>query len=352
MLAERDLDLVIVATPDHWHALPAIAAMEAGADVYVEKPISVDVVEGRAMLAAARRHGRVVQVGTQRRSTPHLVEARDDVVRSGRLGRVGHVEMYGYFPMFYDRNPPDLPPPAHLDYDLWTGPAPMRPYNAMTHPRSWRAFMEYGNGIVGDIGIHMLDMVRWMLGLGAPRRVSSTGHAFALAGGKANIPDTQVATFDYGDLQVLWTHRFWGAPPDPKRRWGATLYGEKGTLHLSVWGYDFAPVDGTAAVHREVKLELEEFPEDRNEKDLEHFAAPAIRRHMKDLLACRETRQRPVADIEEGCTSTTACILANLALKLGRTLEWDHEQGRVRGDEEANALLRRPYRAPWVHPEA
>ena len=352
MLAERDLDLVIVATPDHWHALPAIAAMEAGADVYVEKPISVDVVEGRAMLAAARRHGRVVQVGTQRRSTPHLVEARDDVVRSGRLGRVGHVEMYGYFPMFYDRNPPDLPPPAHLDYDLWTGPAPLRPYNAMTHPRSWRAFIEYGNGIVGDIGIHMLDMVRWMLGLGAPKRVSSTGHAFALRGGKANIADTQVATFDYGDLQVLWTHRFWGAPPDPKRRWGATLYGEKGTLHASVWGYDFEPLDGKAAVRREVKLELEEFPEDRNEKDLEHFAAPAIRRHMKDLLACRETRKRPVADIEEGCTSTTACILANLALKLGRTLEWDHEQGRVRGDEEANALLRRPYRAPWVHPEA
>jgi predicted dehydrogenase len=228
----------------------------------------------------------------------------------------------------------------------------MRPYNAITHPRSWRAFMEYGNGIVGDIGIHMLDMVRWMLGLGAPLRVSSTGHAFVLAGGKANIPDTQVATFDYGDLQVLWTHRFWGAPPDPRRRWGATLYGEKGTLHASVWGYDFAPLDGTPAVHREVRLELEEFPEDRNEKDLEHFAAPAIRRHMKDLLACRETRQRPVADIEEGCISTTACILANLALKLGRTLEWDHEQGRVRGDEEANALLRRPYRAPWVHPEA
>jgi predicted dehydrogenase len=352
MLAERDLDLVIVATPDHWHALPAIAAIEAGADVYVEKPISVDVVEGRAMLAAARRHGRVVQVGTQRRSTPHLVEARDDIVRSGRLGRVGSVEIYGYFPLSYDKNPPDIPSPDTLDYDLWTGPAPMRPYNAILHPRGWRAFMEYGNGIVGDIGIHMLDMVRWMLGLGAPRRVSSSGSSFVQAGGKANIPDTQTATFDYGDLQVVWTHRFWGAPPDPRRRWGATLYGEKGTLHASVYGYDFEPLVGGGAVHRELTLELEEFPGDRTEQDLEHFAAPAIRRHMKDLLACRETRKRPVADIEEGCVSTTACVLANIALKLGRTLEWNHEAGRVVGDDPANALLRRPYRAPWVHPEA
>jgi len=352
MLGERDLDLVIVATPDHWHALPTIAALEAGADVYVEKPISVDVVEGRAMLAAARKHGRVVQVGTQRRSTPHLVEARDQVVRSGRLGRVGHVEIYGYFPLYFEKNPPDSPPPASLDYDLWTGPAPLRPYNATLHPRGWRAFMEYGNGIVGDIGIHMLDMVRWMLGLGAPRRVSSAGEVFVQPGSKANIPDTQTAVFDFGGLQVVWTHRFWGAPPDPKHRWGATLYGEKGTLKASVFGYDFEPLEGSGAIHRDVTLELDLFPEDRNEKDLEHFAAPAIRRHMKDLLACREERRRPVADIEEGYVSTTACILANIALKLGRTLEWDHESGTVVGDDQANALLRRPYRPPWVHPEA
>ena len=131
MLAERDLDLVIVATPDHWHALPMIAAVEAGADVYVEKPVSVDVVEARAMVAAARKHGRVVQVGTQRRRTPHLVEAREEIVRSGRLGRVGQVEIQGYFPLEFDTNPPDAPPTATLDYDSWTGPAPMRPFNTL-----------------------------------------------------------------------------------------------------------------------------------------------------------------------------------------------------------------------------
>ena len=350
MLAERDLDVVIVATPDHWHALPAIAAVEAGADVYVEKPVSVDVVEARAMVAAARKHGRVVQVGTQRRSTPHLVEARDDVVRSGRLGRVGHVEIHSYFPLEFDTNPPVAPPPASLDYDFWTGPAPMRPFNTLLHPMGWRAFMEYGNGMVGDIGVHMLDMVRWMLGLGAPRWVSSAGRLFAQPA-KVNISDTQTATFDYGDLQVAWTHRYWGAVPDPRHPWGATLFGDKGTLKASVYGYDFEPLGGGGAVHRDVKLELDEFPEDRTEKDLEPFAVPAVRRHMRDFLSARESRGRPVADIEEGAISTTACILANIAMKLGRTLEWDAEKGVVVGDEPANALLRRPYRAPWVHPE-
>jgi predicted dehydrogenase len=351
MLAERDLDLVIVATPDHWHALPMIAAVEAGADVYVEKPISVDVVEGQAMLAAARRHGRVVQVGTQRRSTPHLVEARDEIVRAGRLGKVAFVEICCYYPMRTSKNPPDTAPPVTLDWDFWTGPAPMRPYNELVHPRGWRQFMEYGNGVIGDMGVHMLDMVRWMMGLGMPRRIGSAGGIFVDPGRKANISDTQTATFDYGDLQVVWTHRTWGAPPDPKYPWAAVLYGEKGTLKADVYGYDFRPLGGGEAVHRDVAYELDQFPEDRTEKDLERHVAPALRAHMRDLLACMRTRGRPVADIEEGYVSSAACILANVAMRLGRTLEWDPAGGRVVGDDEANRLLRRPYRAPWVHPD-
>ena len=145
---------------------------------------------------------------------------------------------------------------------------------------------------------------------------------------------------------------YWGATPDPRHPWGATLQGDEGTLKASVYGYDFEPLGAGGAVHRDVKLELDEFPEDRTEKDLEPFAVPAVRRHMKDFLAARECRGRPVADIEEGATSTTACILANIAMKVGRTLEWDAGKGVVVGDEPANALLRRPYRAPWVHPEA
>jgi predicted dehydrogenase len=351
MLGEKDLDIVLIATPDHWHALPMIAAVEAGADVYVQKPISVDVVEGQAMVAAARKHRRVVQVGTQRRSTPHLVEARDRIVKEGKLGKIGHAEVYCYYHMRGQDNPPDTSPPEYLDWEMWTGPAPMRPYNAMAHPRGWRAFQEYGNGILGDMCIHMLDMVRWMLDLGWPKRIASTGGILVQKNSKANVPDTQTATFDFGDLNVVWEHRTWGQEPDPKYPWGATLYGDKGTLKLSVYSYDFIPLGGGTPVHRDVTYEFEQYPIDRTEKDLERHVAPAIRHHMIDFLHAIESRGKPVADIEQGHISTASCILANLALKVGRTLTWDPEAGRVKDDDEANRLLRRPYREPWVHPE-
>jgi predicted dehydrogenase len=351
MLKARDLDIVIVATPDHWHALPTIAAIEAGADVYVEKPISVDVIEGQAMVASARKHGRVVQVNTQRRSTPHLIEARDRIVREGKLGKVGLVEVYCDYPIRASDNPPDTNPPSFLDWEMWTGPAPMRPYNDLVHPRGWRAFTEYGNGILGDTCIHMLDMVRWMLGLGWPKRVASTGGILVDKASKANIPDTQTATFDFGEVEVVWQHRSWGEPVDPKYRWGATLYGDKGTLKAGVMGYDYTPDGEGSPIHRDVAYELEQYPEDKTEKELERHVAPAMRRHMKDFLGAIATRRRPVADIEEGHISTASCILANMALGLGRTLTWDAAAGRVVGDDEANRLLARPYRAPWVHPQ-
>jgi predicted dehydrogenase len=351
MLKEKDLDIVMVATPDHWHALPMIAAVQSGADVFVQKPISVDVVEGRAMLAAARKHKRVVQVGTQRRSTPHLVEARDTIVQTGKLGKIGLAEVYCYYPMRARENPPDTAPPEDLDYEMWTGPAPMRPYNKLVHPRGWRAFMEYGNGIMGDMCIHMLDMVRWMLDLGWPKRVSSSGGILVEKDSKANIPDTQTATFDFGDLTVAWQHRTWGNPSDPNYPWGATLYGDRGTLKLSVYGYDFIPSGQGQPVHRDVVYELEQYPEDKTEKDLERHVAPAIRHHLQDFLRAVASRGRPVADIEEGYISTTSCILANNALRLCRTLTWGAEKQHVVGDEEANQLLRRPYRQPWSHPE-
>jgi predicted dehydrogenase len=351
MLAERDLDIVFIVTPDHWHALQTIDAIASGADVWVQKPISVDIAEGQAMLAAARRQKRVVQVGMQRRSTPHLVRARDRVIREGRLGTIGLVEIYCYYHMRARENPPDAPPPEYLDYEMWTGPAPMRPYNLLVHPRRWRAFMEYGNGIVGDMCVHMLDMVRWMLDLGMPARVTSSGGILVDKSSKANITDTQTATFEFDSLPVVWTHRTYGDPPDPKYPWGATFYGDKGTLKASVMSYDFVPAaKDQTPLHEDVVYELDQFPEDRTEKDLERHVAPAIRAHMKDFLDCIVSRRTPVADIEQGCISTTACILANLSMRLGRTLAWNHTKGAVIGDEEANRLLRRPYRAPWIHP--
>jgi len=352
MLAEKDLDLVEIATPDHWHALPMIEAAKSGVDMYLQKPIGVDVIEGEAMLAAARKYKRVVQIGTQRRSTPHLIEAKERYIDTGKLGNIGLVEIYCYYHMRSTENPPDGRAPENLDYEMWTGPAPMRPYNPLVHPRRWRAFNEYGNGIMGDMCVHMLDMVRWMMGLGWPKSVSSSGGILIDKKSKANIPDTQEASFDFGDVKVIWTHRSWGAPPDPKYPWGATFYGDKATLKASVQSYDYQPLGkGETAVHKDVTYELEQYPEDKTEQDLEKHVAPAIRGHMRDLLSAIDNRSKPVADIEQGHISTASCILANLSMQLGRSLSYDPAKMLVTNDSEATKLLKRPYRKPWVHPD-
>lgn len=348
MLRQKDLDMVEIATPDHWHALPMIEAAKAGVDIYVQKPISVDIVEGQAMVAAARKYERVVQVGMQRRSTPHLIEARQ-LVQEGRLGTVGHVEIYSYGGG-RPGTAQTAPVPETLDWEFWVGPAPMMPYSPEIQ-RNWRGYMEYGNGTIGDMGIHMLDMVRWFLTLGWPKRISSFGGQRILKGGSSNITDSQTAMFDYDNLTVVWQHRRFGTTPDPAYPWGATLYGDKGTLKAGVMGYDFIPVRGGQAVHKDVTMELEQYPEDKTEPRLEKHVAPAIRGHMKNLLENMASRGRPVSDIEEGYISSSCCILANLSLQLSRTLAWDAQKGMIAGDAEANRLLRRPYRKPWVHPE-
>ncbi|MBI1389716.1 MAG: gfo/Idh/MocA family oxidoreductase [bacterium] len=353
MLAEEQLDIVQVSTPDHWHSLAMIEAVKSGADVYVEKPVSVDVVEGQAMLAAARKYNRVVQVGTQRRSTPHIIEARDRFIREGKLGKIGLVEICCYYHMRNGQNPPAIEPPDWFDYDMWTGPAPMRPYTQIQHPRGWRAFMEYGNGIVGDMCVHMYDMTRWMLDLGWPNRVGSTGGIYIDKDSLSNISDTQTATFEHDDLDVVWQHRTWGESAEPQYPWAAIFYGDKGTLKVSVMSYDFIPYgrNNGEPVHQDVTYELDQYPEDRTEKDLEKHCAPALRAHMRNLLTCIEDRSRPVADIEQGYISSASCILANISMKLGRKLTWDPVKGEVAGDDEANRLLRREYRSPWVHPD-
>ncbi len=350
MLAAKDLDLVLVGTPDHWHALTMIEAVKSGADVYVQKPTGVDVMESQAMLAAARKYERVVQVGTQRRSTPHLIEARQRVVLEGLLGNVAYAEVCCYYHMRAKENPANLPPPANLNYEMWTGPAPMIPYCGLQHPRKWRAFMEYGNGIVGDMCVHMFDMVRWMLDLGWPQRISSSGGILVDKNSRANISDTQTATFSYEGIEVVWTHRSWGDAPDPDYPWAAILYGEKGTLKLDVHKYEFVPRGKGETLRGSALFEYDKFPEDETEKDLERHVASAVRLHMLDWLAAIEKRSRPVADIEQGHISSASCILANLSMKLGRTLQWDATSHQVMGDAEANALLARPYRTPWVHP--
>ncbi len=351
MLAESGLDIVLIGTPDHWHALQTIDAVKAGAHVYVQKPISVDVMEGEAMVAAARKYNKVVQVGTQRKSTPHLIDAKKNIIDTGLLGKISHVEMCCYFHMRNNGNPPVQKVPDFLDYEMWTGPAPMRAYDGLPHIRWWRTFMEYGNGIMGDMCIHMFDTVRWMLGLSWPNRISSTGGIYVDKEGKSNIPDTQTAVFEYDGLNCVWQHRSWGTPADPEYPWAFMIYGEKGTLKASTMKYDFIPEgkDGKT-IHKDVVYEKEKYPEDVKEANIELNAAPATRLHMLNFLNAIETKTKPVADIEEGHISTASCILANLSMQTGRPMRYDPKTRQVIGDAEATALLQRAYRQPWVHP--
>ncbi len=356
MLRAGEHDIVIVGTPDHWHALGAIAAMKAGADVYLEKPISVDVIEGEALVAAARKYGRVVQVNTQRRSNQFYLEARDKYVSSGKLGKIGLVEMYSYLGSegWSAGSVPDAPVPPHLNYDLWSGPAPLLPFKNIKEERGWRAFMEYGSGPIGNLGVHMIDKVRWLLGLGWPESISSNGGIYVEKSSFSNISDTQRSVFHYPDLDLSWEHRLWGASPIPTRhwsdQWGARLIGRNGTLNLTMLEYIFTPADGgpREGVHMLSKTgNLENIDFNRGINPY----AEVEKRHVLDFMTARENRGRPIADIEEGHISTACCELANLAQKLGRTLAYDPKTRTIPGDPEATRQLARPYRAPWVHPD-
>lgn len=350
LLAEIKPEIVLIGTPDHWHCLPLVEACKAGADVYVQKPISYDVVEGQAMVAAARKYGRTVQVGLERRSTPHLLEARDRFIRSGKLGKIAYVDIHSYYGSPRDF-PPTTNPPDHLDWEMYVGPASWRDYNPSIHPRRWRACREFSNGHTGDLCVHFFDLTRYFLNLGWPKSIAASGGILMRdPNSNVNVHDTQTALFDYEDIQVVWNQRNWGENPEPDYPWGATFYGDKGTLKLSVWQYDFIPKGDGTPVHGDFVDERDKYPEDLEHKETEIFAAPGNRRQLLDFMEARRKGTRPVADIEEGHISSACCILANLSMELGRSLRWDAEKGKVVEDDEANQRLSRDYRADWEHP--
>jgi predicted dehydrogenase len=356
MLKSGAPDIVIVGTPDHWHALPAIAAMQAGADVYLEKPIGVDVLEGEAMVAAARKYGRVVQVNTQRRSNPRYLEAKEKYITSGRLGKIALVEMYSYLGSEgWSAGPvPDAPVPAHLDYEFFAGPAPKVPYKTVIEDRGWRAFMEFGSGPVGNLGVHMLDKVRWLLGLGWPASISSTGGIYVEKASFSNLPDTQRSVFHYPDLDLSWEHRLWGVSPIPQRhwtdQWGARIIGQHGTLNLTSLEYVFTPKgrgprEGVHFCSTSGDLENVNFNQAGT------IFGDTEKRHVLDFMAARRDRSRPIADIEEGHISSASCEISLIAQQLGRPVAYDPKSRTVPNDPEATRLLARPYRGPWVHPD-
>src|SRR5262249_6867994 len=245
-----------------------------------------------------------------------------------RLGKIAFVKAYCYYHMRSNKNLPDEEPPKTFDFEMWTGPAPLRKYNPEMHPRTWRSYMEYCNGIVVDMCVHMLDKARWIMGVRYPRHVFSSGGILVDKKGKANTTDTQTATFDYSEFLLVWEHRAWGTGEGYKDDWGVNFYGDKGTLQLNVNGWDFLPQGNDKPIRKDANVEKEFKDEDRT-------VYPANRAHMRNFLKAIAERGKPVADIEEGHVSTATCLLANLSLQLGRGLTWDAEKERVVNDDEA-----------------
>ncbi|HEX8202227.1 MAG TPA: Gfo/Idh/MocA family oxidoreductase [Isosphaeraceae bacterium] len=337
-LLEREKpEIVIVATPDHWHPLVMIAAVQAGAHVYVEKPISHTVAEGQAMVRAARAADRVVQVGTHRRVSPHNVSGMK-FLKEGRAGKIGMVRAFVHYAGDAGTPTPDSEPPAGLDWDLWCGPAPLRPFNKAIHPKGFRQFLDYANGQLGDWGIHWMDQILWWTEEKYPKTVSSTGGRF-IRRDSTDAPDTQVASFQFESFTATWEHRLYAANEAEKHNIGCYFYGTEGTFHMG-WldGWTFYPSNTKKApIHQDPVLHE---PDQQN-----------IRELFADFLGCIQSGSRPISDIEVGHRSTNMSLLAMLALKLGRSIRWDGERGVIPGDDEANALLRRAYRDPWPYPQ-
>jgi predicted dehydrogenase len=337
-LLEREKpEIVIVATPDHWHPLVMIAAVEAGAHVYVEKPISHTVAEGRAMVKAARDHDRVVQVGTHRRVSPHNVSGMK-FLKEGKAGKISMVRAFVHYGGDAGTPTPDSEPPKGLDWDMWCGPAPSRPFNAAIHPKGFRQFLDYANGQLGDWGIHWMDQILWWTEEKYPKTIHSTGGRF-LKRDTTDAPDTQVASFQFESFTAAWEHRLYAANEAEKHNLGCYFYGTEGTFHMG-WldGWTFYPVNTKKApIHQDPVLHE---PDQQN-----------IRELFADFLGCIQSGGRPISDIEVGHRSTNMSLLAMLSLKLGRSIRWDGDKGVIPGDDEANKLLRRAYRQPWQYPQ-
>ena len=338
MLAKEKPEIVIVGTPDHWHALAMIEAVKANAHVYVEKPIGHTILEGRAMVKAARETQRVVQVGLHRRISPHNVSGIQ-FLKSGRAGKIGMVRAFVHSAGGPGQTTPDSDPPSGMDWNMWCGPAPYRPFNKAIHPRGHRQFLAYANGTIADWGVHWFDQVLFWTEEKYPKRVFSMG-ARHIKHDSSDAPDTLSALFEFESFMLEWEHRTYAGNEAEKAPLGAYFYGTEGTFHMG-WqdGWTFYPAKkGAPVIHEDPKLGM---PDHQNIQEL-----------WGDFLDAIKTGRRPVADIEVAHRSTNVSLLGIMSFKLGRSILWDGQTDRVVNDAEANRLLRRDYRAPWKYPEA
>jgi predicted dehydrogenase len=356
VLDDKDIDVILVATPDHWHPLPMVMACQAGKDVYVEKPICVAVEEGMKMVEAAHKYKRVVQVGLWQRSNLHFQKAAE-LVQNGLLGNVSFVRTWNYSNIYPEGigNPPDADPPAGLDWDMWLGPAPKVPYNwnrfgVGDRWSTFRYFYDYANGWPGDWAIHLMDIVQWAMKVEGPSTITALGSKFLIKD-NADIPDTLQITWEYPRFVATYENRLCNSNSMYKHEYGIEFHGTDGTMFLDREGFQVFPELTTQRDYREVHgnnekgeaAELGKTPSMKMER-----VDDGLLRHVGNMLDCMRTRKMPQTNIEYGHRSSSACLLANVALRSKERLEWDvANQKLLKGGPVAQKLLGREYRAPW-----
>ena len=332
LLEQKDIDAVIVATPDHWHALITVAACEAGKDVYCEKPLSLTVVEGRKMVEAARKHDRVVQTGSQQRSGSHYAQAVK-LIQDGGIGEVHRIHAGMQRNIAPGLKPTEMASglsPA-LNWDMWLGPAPLRPFDPFRCIYNFRWFWDYSGGQMTNWGAHHLDIARWIVGAEAPTEVAGFGGRYSLTDG-GETPDIQEVTYQFPKVVVTWT----SSEIAQGKPFTLDISGTRGTLTLLRSGFQVAPeMLGSGKAKTPAMEALQVKGDDLNVA------------HARNFLDCVKSRKRPNADVEEGHRSAVMCHLGNISTRLGRSVRWDAAKEQVVGDVEANHMLGRPYRAPW-----
>jgi len=361
LLEQENIDAVLIATPDHWHAIPTVLACQAGKDVYVEKPLAHNIQEGRTMVEAAHRHNRVVQMGAQQRSAPHYAEVAR-IIQSGELGRVHFVRIWNYTNMFPNGvgRGPDSDPPEGVDWDMYLGPAPYVPFNKNRFIGTYRWFWDYGGGLVTDFGIHRFDSMQQIMKADAPVSVTASGGRYGLTDG-AETPDVVQVTYQYPgfilsyEACMLNAHGAGGRTPGKKyyqarvaddRPHGEAYYGTNGTLIADRLGFEIYPesdtTSGPGAAGREQRSEG--FRMQRKEMSAEDATAS----HVKNFIECVRSRKKPAADVEIGHHSTIVAHLGNIAYRTGHKIRWDAAKEEIVDDSEAAKLLARQARKPWA----
>ncbi len=339
LIEQKDIDAVIVATPDHWHAIPTIMACQAEKDVYVEKPLSLSIGEGRVMVDTARRYKRVVQMGTQQRSGSQFTDAVE-YVRSGKLGKIRLVKAWAYqdwmgnIPVL-----PDEPVPSTIDYDMWLGPAPRRPFNRNRFHFNFRWYWDYSGGLMTDWGAHMIDIANWGMGIKAPRAAMAVGGKFGFPDDAEETPDTQQALWECDGFSMIWEHATAIGKGPYDRDHGVAFHGNNGVLVVDRGGWEVYPE--TETVKRRKTYRMAGEPRRGPSGEESHLA------HVRNFIECMDSRQNPRSDVEIGHNSMITCHLSNIAFRLGRRVEWDADRERFVNDPEAQKMVTREYRAPW-----